>query len=70
MLSSTVYYSDFVAAVLFTGLISAWWLTDASVGTRIDIIPVVRVSNACSTLVEFFADVSTYEIFNESVNFY
>ncbi len=62
MLSSTAYYSDLVAAVLFTGLVSAWWLTDgdfASVGARIDIIPVARVLNACSTLVEFFADVST-----------
>jgi len=41
----------------------------ASVGARIDIIPVARVSNACSTLVEFFADVSIYGIFNESAKF-
>jgi hypothetical protein len=53
-------------------LVTISWLTDgvfASVGMKIDIIPVVTVSNACSTLVEYFADVSTYGIFNESANF-
>jgi hypothetical protein len=69
MLSSTAYYSDLVAAVFSTGSICTWWLTHDAFASGIDIISVAIILNACSTLVEFFADVSMYRIFKESANF-
>ncbi len=72
-LSQTTYYSELLAVVLLTGSMSDLWLMfDVSVGIAngIDMSSVAMALNACSILVESFADVSTYEIPNESANSY
>ncbi len=73
-LSYATYYSDFVVVVVsdfsFAGDVST--TTDLGIGNTfaaVDNISEINLLNACSTLVEFFDDVSTYEIFNESANF-
>jgi hypothetical protein len=68
-LSQATYYSDIVTVGLSTGSISDLRLM-FDVSFVIDMISPIIALNTSSTLIEFFADVSTYGILNESANSY
>jgi len=77
-LSYTTYYSEFVVAVVLTGLFSDFSFADdvsttvdSEIGNNFTVVDKISETNllkACSTLVEFFDDVSTYDKFNDSAN--
>jgi hypothetical protein len=68
-LSYTTYYSRLVVAVVSTGLFSEFLFADnVSTIADVDNISETKLLKAYSTLVEFFDDVSKYDIFNDSAN--
>lgn len=69
MLLKAEYYSDIAVIVSSTVSVVDWVISSDDATSGIDIIWVDRMLNTSSTLIDLFADVSTYGAFNKSANF-